>query len=137
MAQPCPFAHATRTSTSAMLPTDATNDDFCYLTTRGRSTGQPHEIEIWFAASGDTLYMLSGGGDRSDLVRNLVADRSVTVRVGGRMFAATARVVDDADESRRALTLVFDKYQPRSRGSLEGWRESALPVAVDLVADQS
>ena len=25
------------------------DDDFCYLTTRGRVTGAPHEIEIWFA----------------------------------------------------------------------------------------
>jgi hypothetical protein len=24
----------------------ATDDDFCYLTTRGRVSGRPHEIEI-------------------------------------------------------------------------------------------
>ena len=119
------------------MPPDAVDDDFCYLTTRGRSTGKPHEIEIWFAADRDTLYMLSGGRDRSDWIRNLVADSTVTVRVGGATFAATARVVDDPDEARRARTLVFDKYQPRYSGKLEGWRESALPVAVDLVADQS
>ena len=113
------------------------DDNFCYLTTRGRVTGQAHEIEIWFAADGDTLYMLSGGRDRSDWVRNLVADPAVTVRVGEGTFAATARVVDDAEEARRARTLVFDKYQPRYHGNLEGWRESAVPVAVDLVADQS
>ena len=35
-------------------------DDFCYLTTRGRVSGQPHEIEIWFTADDDTLYMLAG-----------------------------------------------------------------------------
>ena len=41
------------------------DEDFCYLTTRGRVTGRPHEIEIWFAVDGDTVYLLSGGGDRS------------------------------------------------------------------------
>ena len=30
------------------------DDDFCYLTTTGRVTGEPHEIEIWFAVDGDT-----------------------------------------------------------------------------------
>jgi deazaflavin-dependent oxidoreductase (nitroreductase family) len=120
-----------------VIPIEDAGDDFCYFTTRGRVTGQPHEIEIWFAADGDTLYMLSGGGDRSDWVRNLVADPAVTVRVGGRTFAATARIVGDSEEMRRARTLVFDKYQPRYGGNLEGWRESALPVAVDLVAAQS
>ena len=35
------------------------DDDFCYLTTTGRVTGQPHTIEIWFAVGGRTLYMLS------------------------------------------------------------------------------
>jgi deazaflavin-dependent oxidoreductase (nitroreductase family) len=107
-------------------------DDFCYLTTRGRSTGRPHEIEIWYAADGATLYLLSGGGDRSDWVRNLRADPAVTVRVGDMTHPATARVIEDAAEDRRARTLVFEKYQPRYAGDLERWREASLPVAVDL-----
>jgi deazaflavin-dependent oxidoreductase (nitroreductase family) len=110
--------------------------DFCYLVTRGRATGRPHEIEIWFAASGDTLYLLSGGGDRSDWVRNLRAEPTVSLRVDDVVYPATARVVEDPAESRRARDLVFAKYQPRYRGSLESWRESALPVALDI-ADAS
>jgi deazaflavin-dependent oxidoreductase (nitroreductase family) len=110
-------------------------EDFCYLTTRGRVTGRPHEIEIWFAVDGDTVYLLSGGGDRSDWVRNLRAEPAVTVRVGDTTYPATARVIDDSDEERRARTLVFDKYQPRYHGNLERWRESSLPVAIDRVDD--
>jgi deazaflavin-dependent oxidoreductase (nitroreductase family) len=110
-------------------------DDFCYLTTTGRSTRRPHEIEIWYAADGDTLYLLSGGGDRSDWVRNLRADPAVTVRVGDTTHRATARVIEDAAEDRRARTLVFEKYQPRYAGDLERWREASLPVAVDIEQD--
>ena len=40
--------------------------DFCYLTTKGRRSGGPHTIEIWFALQGDTVYLLAGGGDASD-----------------------------------------------------------------------
>ena len=41
-------------------------------------------------------------------------------------------MIQDPTEERRARTLVFEKYQPRNQGNLEGWRESALPVAFDL-----
>ncbi len=47
----------------------ATDDDFCYLTTRGRVSGRPHEIEIWFALEGRTLYLLSGGDARCTCCR--------------------------------------------------------------------
>ena len=111
----------------------AADDDFCYLTTRGRASGTPHEIEIWFAVDGTTLYMLAGAGMRSDWVRNLRAHPAVTVRLRDVTYDATARVVDDPAEDRRARTIVFDKYEPRNPG-LAGWRESALPVAIDVTA---
>jgi deazaflavin-dependent oxidoreductase (nitroreductase family) len=109
---------------------------FCYLTTTGRVSGRPHTIEIWFALDGRTLYMLSGGGDRSDWVRNLLWDPEVTVRVGSRRapeLRGHARVVDpDSDEDELARALVTGKYQPTYGGDLSGWRREALPVAVDL-----
>jgi deazaflavin-dependent oxidoreductase (nitroreductase family) len=112
---------------------DAANDDFCYLTTRGRVTGRAHEIEIWFALDGTTMFMLAGGGESSDWVRNLRADAAVTVRLRDMTSDATARVVQaGTDEDARARRLVFDKYQPRCLGSLDSWRNAALPVALDL-----
>lgn len=56
-------------------------EQHCYLTTTGRSSGEPREIEIWFALAGSTAYMLSGGRDRSNWVRNLIADPDVEVRI--------------------------------------------------------
>jgi hypothetical protein len=55
-------------------------ESFCYLTTTGRVSGEPREIEIWFGLEGETLYMLSGGRERSDWVKNL--RREPAVRVG-------------------------------------------------------
>ncbi len=57
---------------------------FCYLTTAGRVSGRPHTIEIWFALQGRTLFLLSGGGDRSDWVRNLRRDPAARPRRGAR-----------------------------------------------------
>jgi len=110
----------------------ATDDDFCYLTTRGRVSGRPHEIEIWFALEGRTLYLLSGGGERSDWVRNLRAEPAIKVRLRDKTYDATARVVEDGDESERGRGLVFEKYQPRYSGSLERWRRESLLVAIDV-----
>ena len=111
---------------------EAVDDDFCYLSTRGRVTGRPHEIEIWFALDDRTLYLLSGGGDRSDWVRNLLAEPAVTVRLRDKTYEATARVVDAGEESERGRGLVFEKYQPRYSGSLERWRRESLLVALDV-----
>jgi deazaflavin-dependent oxidoreductase (nitroreductase family) len=110
----------------------AADDDFCYLTTRGRLSGRPHEIEIWFALDGQTLYLLSGGGGRSDWVRNLHADPAVAVRLRATTYQATARVVHEAEESERGRLLVFEKYQPRYSGSLDRWRRESLLVAIDI-----
>jgi deazaflavin-dependent oxidoreductase (nitroreductase family) len=114
--------------------TSVAGEAFCYLTTRGRVTGEPHEIEIWFAlAPPSTLYLLSGGRDGSDWVQNLVADAAVTVRVRDVTYDASARVLEaGTDEDGRARTLVFEKYDPGYDGSLASWRESALPVALEV-----
>jgi deazaflavin-dependent oxidoreductase (nitroreductase family) len=108
------------------------DEQYCYLTTIGRVTGQPHRIEIWFAIDRDTLYMLGGGGDRSDWVKNLRRDPSVTVEIGTGNFHGRARVVVDSAESERARALVHDKYAPGYRGDLTSWRRRSLPIAVDF-----
>ena len=107
-------------------------DDYCYLTTTGRRTGRPHRIEIWYATDGDTLYLLSGGGRSSDWVRNLIADPAVLVEVDGDVRAAHGRVLEGGAEAEQARSLVFAKYAPRYDGDLTGWRQRALPIAIDL-----
>ena len=72
--------------------------DFCYLTTLGRVSGAPHQIEIWFALHDGFVYLLSGGGERSDWVKNLIADPSVTLRLGEESRTTPARVVSAPDE---------------------------------------
>jgi deazaflavin-dependent oxidoreductase (nitroreductase family) len=109
-------------------------EQFCYLTTTGRKSGKRHTIEIWFAMEpgGRTLYMLSGGRDRSDWVRNIRQDPEVTVRIGGRRFEGRGRIVQEPDEDRTARRLVVRKYYGRERVASSGWEAESLPVAVDL-----
>jgi deazaflavin-dependent oxidoreductase (nitroreductase family) len=108
------------------------SEQYCYLTTTGRTSGEPREIEIWFALEGSTLYMLSGGRNRSNWVRNLVADSAVTVRIGDASFDGEARIVTGEEEDSRARELLLAKYSEGYSGDLSEWGKTALPVAVDL-----
>jgi deazaflavin-dependent oxidoreductase (nitroreductase family) len=119
------------------MPADPalSGEDYCYLTTTGRVTGRPHEVEMWFdlGPEGRTLYMLAGGGDRADWVKNLRRDPVVAVRLGSERFEGRARVVTDPEEDELARRLLVEKYE-RNPGSLMDWGRTALPVAIDLTA---
>ena len=106
------------------------DEQFCYLTTKGRVTGRPHEIEIWFSLDANTLFMLSDSHS-SDWVENLRRAPEVIVRIANENFEGSARVVEDAEEDELARRLLIEKYESRP-GSLSNWRRTALPVAVDL-----
>jgi deazaflavin-dependent oxidoreductase (nitroreductase family) len=114
------------------IPAELAATDFCYVTTTGRTTGRRPRIEIWFAVhpDRDTIFMLSGGRERADWVRNLVASPRCAVEIGDARFVGYGRVIEGTDEDELARTLVHDKYAHGDE--LASWRASALPVAIDL-----
>ncbi len=108
------------------------DEDYCYLTTTGRTSGLPHTIEIWFGLTGGTLYLLAGGGDRSDWVKNLRRAPEVSVKIRETVYSGTARIIAAGEEDHHARTLLVTKYQPRDQDDLTDWGRRALPVAIDL-----
>ena len=108
------------------------DESYCYLTTSGRVSGEPREIEIWFGLDGETLYLLSGRGERSDWVKNLRREPRVSVRIANTTLAGRARIVTDEREDALARRLLLDKYSAGYSGDLSSWGRTALPVAVDL-----
>src|SRR5712691_13276876 len=109
------------------------DEDFCYLTTRGRVSGRPHTIEIWFVLHGHTIYMLSGGLDKSDWVKNLLRDPDVSVKIKTRVFNGQGRLVKNAEEDALARQLIARKYPSSDEEDLTEWYRDSLPVAVDLI----
>lgn len=112
------------------------NESFCYLTTTGRRSGRPHTIEIWFALKENTLYMLSGGRDKADWVKNIAQQPNVQVRIRDTVFQGSARIVraaEDAQEDALAREIVYNKYTARGEDDLDDWARTSLPVAVDLL----
>jgi deazaflavin-dependent oxidoreductase (nitroreductase family) len=110
------------------------DEDMCYLTTTGRKSGKPHEIEIWFGIRDGTLYLLSGGGDAADWVKNIKKDRRARVRINSQSAALNARVLRPGTrEDAAARELLDAKYMGwRDGKKLSSWARGALPVAIDL-----
>jgi deazaflavin-dependent oxidoreductase (nitroreductase family) len=110
------------------------DEQYCYLTTTGRVSGEPREIEIWFGLEDSTIYLLSGGGDRSNWVRNLIAEPVVTIRIGEQSFHGRARILESSDEDALARRLILDKYSEGYSGDLGDYGRNALAVAIDVDA---
>ena len=87
-------------------------NSYLYLTTRGRTSGRPREIEIWFTQIDETFYIIAEY-ETSQWVRNIQADPSVHVRVKEVNFAAKARIIlpDEEPELHRCVqNLSREKY---------------------------
>jgi deazaflavin-dependent oxidoreductase (nitroreductase family) len=96
---------------------------YLYLTTTGRRTGQPREIEIWFVESGGRFYILAEQFHKAQWVKNIEHNRRVRVRIEDRNFEATARVLDEKRDSslwKLVQALEREKY---------GWGDG-LPVEI-------
>ncbi len=108
-------------------------EEYCYLTTKGRVSGKPHEIEIWFGVNEGKLYLLSGGKEKSDWVKNLLKDSNVSVRIAKQTFKGIARIVKDKKEDEMARYLLAEKYQEWEGGrTLSEWARTALVVGIDV-----
>jgi deazaflavin-dependent oxidoreductase (nitroreductase family) len=82
---------------------------FLYLTTTGRRTGLPREIEIWFTERDGRFYVIAEHREQANWVRNIRASQHVHVRIDDRKFAAGARLVDsdrepELDQAVKALS---------------------------------
>lgn len=110
-------------------------EEYCYMTTKGRKTGRLHEIEIWFGIQGNTLYLLSGGGEDSDWVKNLRADPNVTVRIAKHTFMGIAHVVNSKEVEALARPILAAKYQRWREGRrMSEWARTALVVGIDFIS---
>jgi deazaflavin-dependent oxidoreductase (nitroreductase family) len=73
---------------------DIADKQVLYLTTIGRNTGLPREIEIWFVVYRDRFYLFAETGEVAEWVKNVRRNPEVSVRIGERKIGATARVLD-------------------------------------------
>lgn len=96
-------------------------EHFLYLTTIGRKTGLPRQIEIWFVEHLGRYYMVSEGRERANWVKNLQQAPRVHFSIGmpGQTEAlvpttpALGRVISPEREpalAQRICALMDEKY---------------------------
>ena len=94
-----------------------------YLTTVGRRTGLPREIEIWFVVCCERLYLFAETGEAANWVKNVRHNPKVSVRIEERRIDATARVLDRQSD-RKLWDLVAEIANRKY-----GWGDG-LPVEI-------
>ncbi|GAA3827589.1 nitroreductase/quinone reductase family protein [Streptomyces phyllanthi] len=98
------------------------------LETTGRTSGLPRRTPVGGRRVGDSFWLVSEYGEKSQYVRNIRANSTVRVRIKGRWYAGTAHVLPDDDPIARLKSL------PRHNSTvvrLVG--TDLLTVRVDLV----
>jgi hypothetical protein len=81
----------------------------CRITTRGRKSGRPHTVTIWFLVDGATLYLGTLNAKR-DWVRNLEKDPDVTLDLGDVRVRGRATTVRDPAVDAHVRELLARKY---------------------------
>jgi deazaflavin-dependent oxidoreductase (nitroreductase family) len=87
-------------------------EQYLYLSTRGRKSGRPREIEIWFTHRDGRFYVIAEY-PTSHWVQNLLAHPEVQVRVAGKHFSGRARILPvdtEPDLNRAVRDLSREKY---------------------------
>jgi len=69
-------------------------EQFIYLTTTGRKTGRPREIEIWFVERDGRIYTLAEHGYKAHWVQNILANPAATIQLAEQRWRATGRVIE-------------------------------------------
>ncbi|GHE50012.1 nitroreductase/quinone reductase family protein [Streptomyces capitiformicae] len=99
------------------------------LETTGRKSGLPRRTPLGGRRVGDSFWLVSEFGEKSQYVRNIRADPRVRVRIRGRWHEGTAHVLPDDDPIARLRTLPrMNSAGVRALGS----RSGLLTIRVDL-----
>ncbi len=103
------------------------------IVTRGRTSGRPHRVRVWFALDGDDIWLRT---DRTaDWYRNLDRTGKCEILAGGeRGVAERVRVDDEAAALRRLVGLWREKYGAEY---VADWyvERGRVPVRLRVVSD--
>lgn len=105
---------------------------YAYLTTTGRRTGRPREVELWFALADDGATVILMTEVPTQWYRNLRARPACSVRIAATTLAGHAELPapgSDAEASARAAMVAKHGDDVPSG---DPWREAGLPVLVRL-----
>jgi deazaflavin-dependent oxidoreductase (nitroreductase family) len=105
---------------------------FIHLTTKGRKTGRPHSVELWFAAS-DGKVFLSHEGKETDWMKNIKQKGEVSFEIGGEKFTGKAHYIEEhTEEAWHCKVALYEKYYGKAtKEVIEDWFSLSKLIAIE------
>ena len=105
---------------------------FIHLTTKGRKTGRPHSVELWFAAS-DGKVFLSHEGKETDWMKNIKQKGEVSFEIGGEKFTGKAHHIEEhTQEAWQCKVALYEKYYGKAtKEVIEDWFSLSKLIAIE------
>jgi deazaflavin-dependent oxidoreductase (nitroreductase family) len=96
--------------TQIHFSTDLQRENTITLTVTGRASGRSHSFPIWFALSGNTLYLIPVKGSETEWYKNVRKTPTIRLEAPGKTLTANARVITDQVQLDQILEKFRDKY---------------------------
>jgi deazaflavin-dependent oxidoreductase (nitroreductase family) len=104
---------------------------FIHLTTKGRKTGQPHRVELWFAVS-DGKVFLSHEGKETDWMKNIKQNGEVSFEIGGEHFTGIGHYIEGSDEAWRCKVALYEKYYGKAtKEIIDDWFSLSTLITIE------
>jgi deazaflavin-dependent oxidoreductase (nitroreductase family) len=110
------------------------SEQFIYLTTKGRRTGRPHRVELWFAANAGKVY-LSHEGDDTDWMKNMKRNPEVNFQIGKENFSGRGRFLQaNNDESTPVKMALYEKYYGKAKKeTVDDWFSLSKLIEIEPI----
>lgn len=109
------------------------DEKYLYLTTIGRRTGNSHTVELWFAITGEKIY-LSHEGTYTDWMRNIIQDDRVEFRIGDTSFNGRARIVEEGEAFEVGKHALYLKYYGQANVDVvDDWFSESSVIEISTI----
>ncbi len=106
------------------------DEKYIYITTIGRRSGNPHTVELWFAASIGKIY-LSHEGPYTDWMKNILKDSQVEFRIGNIKFKGKTRIVSEMETFEVGKHALYLKYYGKaSQDVIDDWFSESTIIEI-------
>ena len=102
------------------------NSSTCRIITRGRKTGRPHTVTIWFTVDDDGRVNLGTLRMGRDWPKNVAANPAVQLEIGDLRLDGEARLVTEPGARARVERQLAAKYLAARIGSWFGFKPQGV-----------
>ena len=109
------------------------DEKYIYLTTKGRTTGNPHTVELWFAVAGGRVY-LSHEGAYTDWMKNVLKDDRVEFRIGRIQFRGKAHIIKSGEAFEIGKHALYLKYYGKAdEDTINDWFSESTIIEISMI----